>query len=149
MQQETKNENKIHIEVKKINKQSRKIEWTETLEIPYEINENLSKEDKEIIEANYINKDNEKVFVKDPNPLLNTSVLEMEANPFHQPSMNTIEFNFEEEESIVLTNISKNNNEQVTKEEELIALQKLFENNIISKKEYEEKIKLIEQQTNN
>lgn len=133
-------EQKINIEVKKVNKKTKQIEWTDTLEIPYEVDEKISDEDKKTI-ADEISKRQEKDSNKKENSLLNTTVLKMEGNPFHQPSMNTYEF--EKDDTIIIANISKDNNESISENDEIKALEKLLENKIISNKEFEEKKKII------
>ena len=134
-------ENKINVEVKKVNKKTKEIEWTETLEIPYEVSQKISEEEKRRIEEKYSNNKNEINNDRELNPLLNTSVLQMEANPFHQPSMNTIEF--DKEDTIIIANISKENDDEINENDELKALEKLLENKIINEKEFEEKKKII------
>ncbi len=133
-------EQKINVEVKKVNKKTKQIEWTDTLEIPYEVDEKISDEDKKTI-ADEISKRQEKDNNKKENSLLNTTVLKMEGNPFHQPSMNTYEF--ENDDNVIIANISKDNNESISENDEIKALEKLLENKIINDKEFEEKKKII------
>lgn len=133
-------EQKINVEVKKVNKKTKQIEWTDTLEIPYEVDEKISDEDKKTI-ADEISKRQEKDNNKKENSLLNTTVLKMEGNPFHQPSMNTYEF--EKDDTIIIANISKDNNESISENDKIKALEKLLENKIINDKEFEEKKKII------
>lgn len=134
-------ENKMNVEVKKIKKSSKEVEWTKTLEIPYDTDNKISKEEKKQIEAQYGKKADDISTNKNENFLLNTTVLNMESNPFHQSSMNTIEF--EDEDFLIQAVILKEDNSEANHEEEILALEKLLENNIITKKEFEEKKQII------
>ncbi|WP_022935365.1 hypothetical protein ACJA28_00125 [Mesomycoplasma moatsii] len=137
-----KDSNKINVDIKRINNKTKQIEWTETLEIPYEAQRQISEEEKRKIEEIYSKKEGNFVDDRKSNPLLNTLVLNMELNPFHQQSMNTLEFKREDTTTIV--NISKkDNSETIGYKEEIEALKKLLENKIITEKEFEEKKELI------
>lgn len=110
--------NLINLEIKKINKTNKEIEWTDTLEIPYE------KEEKENKKINSIH-----------------NRITSEFSPFHEPDMNTIEF--ENQDTTTVVNLIKKNNEKATIEEKTLALKTLLENKVISQKEYDEKMKQI------
>lgn len=110
--------NLINLEIKKINKTNKEIEWTDTLEIPYEKQE---KENKQI------------------NPIHNR--ITSEFSPFHEPDMNTIEF--ENQDTTTVVKLIKKDNEKATIEEKTLALKTLLDNKVISQKEYDEKMKQI------
>lgn len=100
------------------------LDWTQTLEIKYDSNK-----------KNQINKNSK----KSNDNILNDFILSLDANPFDQPSMNTIEFNSNE--------IWNNNHQEIKsdkKEKALFELDKLFNEKKISIDEYfEEKQKII------
>lgn len=124
MKNKNSNPKTISVEVKKVNKLNKEIEWTGTLEIPYEKNDN---------QENNLNDNKDQT----------TSHL----NPFHEPNMNTIEFNNNNTTTIV--NLIKDNNFKITTEEKTVALKVLLDNKIISQEEFEEKNKLIIQEIKN
>ncbi len=131
-------QNKINIEIKKMDKKTKNIEWTETLEIPYEkVEKQVQPINPTIEEEQEIQNSN--LQIKEG--LINTRVLDMKLNPFHQPSMNTYEF--EDSETKIIATITKNNGEPIESNEEIKALEKLLENKIITEKEFEKKKELI------
>lgn len=124
---------KIKVEVKQINKNSKEIEWSKTLEIPYEksnYESNIQKE--ELNSSSLPNKDN-----KSLNHNKTKDIFLKQDNPFYQPNMNTIEF--DKNDTLIIADIIKPNNEQVEYFDELRALEKLLENEIISEAEFIEK----------
>lgn len=117
----TKNEEKnlVSLEIKKINKKNKEIEWTNTLEIPYE-------------------KEEENKMI-DP---INISVqITSEFSPFHEPEMNT--FEFQDQNTTTIVHLIKKDNKKITTEEKSLALKTLFENKVISQKEFNEKMEQI------
>ncbi len=132
-------QNKINIEVKKVNKESKKIEWTETIEIPYdvEVKKNTKNTTNDKQEKNLTSNSDS----KDNNPLINTTVINMENNPFYQPSMNTLEF--DRGDTMLIADVNNESSEEVTKEQKIAALEKLFKDKIIDTKEFESKRKLV------
>lgn len=134
---------KINLEIKKINKNTNVVEWTDTLEIPYE-NKKISVEEKKEIEREFLNNYNQDQKSKKINneSLLNTKILNMEANPFYQPSMNTFEF-AKNDNTVILATITKNDNSKTTFEDEIKALEKLCEMNVITKEELNEKKEIL------
>lgn len=118
MKNKDSNSKTISVDVKKINKSNKEIEWTSTLEIPYEKQDN---------QENNLNDNKDQSM--------------QHFNPFHEPNMNTIEFDNNNTTTIV--NLIKNDNFKITIEEKSAALKVLLDNKIISQKEFEEKIKLI------
>lgn len=129
----------VTLEITKFkNKEDKNLfEWTKTFEIDYgSLDQNiLSNEEKKIIQKEiefknsieYRNKD------KEDNSLLNTHILKMEGNPFYQPSMNTFEFDINDELHV---NISSNI-EPVDLEIKLASLKKLLDEKIITQNDYE------------
>ncbi|MBD5423093.1 MAG: SHOCT domain-containing protein [Mycoplasma sp.] len=133
--------NKLNVEIKRINKKTKQVEWTDTIEIPYEKNnEKVSIELKKDME----NKD---VFVPKEKEELKITLDQNTKmpNPFHQPSMNTIEF--ERNNTTTIISITKDN-ETITYNDKLKALDDLLNSNIITKKEFDEKKQLILSQMN-
>lgn len=131
----------ITLEINKFkNKEEKKIfEWTKTFEINYSVNKNhdLYLEEKTMIQ-NEIELKKYSLQNKKNNTekttLINTQILEMEGNPFHQPLMNTFEFSISEDLQI---NLSSNSKEPITLDEKLIALQKLLDEKIIDKEDFD------------
>lgn len=132
------NENTITLEIKKTNKKTL-FEWTETLELQYENSKTVKEIEKKINKK----QENQKLNVENKDSfLIDTYVLSMEVNPFCQPAMNTLEFETNDDKTIV--NMYKNKNENITIAEKLLTLDKLLEKKIISYDEYlKQKNKLI------
>ena len=117
---------KLNIEIQRVNKNSKKIEWTETIELPYE-----NKKESEV-----------KVQLDQSDSLVNTRAIELGKNPFYQPTMNTFEFENETEDELLIVNLTKETstyNNEININDKLLALDKLYEDKIISKREYNKK----------
>lgn len=136
--------NKLNVEVKKINNKTKQIEWTETIQIEYEPKSNSS-DNKSFIQEEKHNLNNlktEESFSFKNNYDKTEENFSLKNNPFHQPNMNTIEFNCSE--TTIIANIMKyDSTNLVSKDEELLAIEKLLERKIITKEEFEEKRKII------
>ncbi len=132
----------LNVVIKKINKNSQKIEWTDTLEIPYEKKEDvISNEEKQIIEQQFSKKDKNNNSNFENDSFFNSRILSMEFNPFYQPSMNTIEFSGPN--TIIIADIAKNNNEQIDFNEKMLVLERLLKDEIITKEEFNAKKELL------
>lgn len=126
---------KIRVEVKQINKNSKEIEWSKTLEIPYEKINNEVETLKEELNSSPLTNENSNTSLNN-NKETNDIFLKHD-NPFYQPNMNTIEF--DKNDTLIIADIIKPNNEKVEHVDELRALEKLLENEIISEIEFMEK----------
>ena len=104
---------KLNIEIQRVNKNSKKIEWTETIELPYE-----NKKESEV-----------KVQLDQSDSLVNTRAIELGKNPFYQPTMNTFEFENETEDELLIVNLTKETstyNNEININDKLLALDKLY-----------------------
>lgn len=129
----------ITLEVSKLKKSEEKklFEWTKTFEIDYDLKEKKVFEDEhEIIqkEIELKNSFENNDRTKNNSPLIDTQVLLMDSNPFYQPSMNTFEFNVNND---LVVHVSSNQKQPLTLDEKLVALQKLLEEEIITDDEYD------------
>lgn len=123
------------LEVEKKNKISNELEWTQTLQLDYNIIDEKQKEEK-LVESLAIEEELLQAQANNETPAIEKSnnQFDLHKNPFYQPENNTIEFSLKE--STITVSISKESAKPITLEDKLAALEKLFFENIIDENEF-------------